>query len=62
MDQRAGSFLVHPAGKRRRSLIAGRAAVIEPGEGGKPVFQLVEEPAHGLAELQVEKAEDQRAG
>ena len=62
MDQRAGGLLVHSAGKRRRSLASGRAAVIEPGEGGKPVLELVEEAAHGLAELKVQKAEDQRAG
>ena len=34
------------------------AAVIETGKGRQPVFQFVEEPAHGLAKLQVKKAED----
>ena len=61
MDQRPRGFLAHAAGQRCHPAVAGcRPAVIETGKGGQPVFKLIEETAHGLTKLKIEKAEDQR--
>src|SRR3546814_15022878 len=42
--------------------LEGEAAGRQPLQDGQPFLQFVVEPVLGLAELQVEKAEDERAG